>query len=132
MQKKVDLIIKITFLFIIVVFVLVFSYACSPIGRGMINLNDYFVQRVDDRTNYSTLKEVEDTARAMISSYESDRLSYEQYKDSENENQLSWAMQAKNRANKTASVYNNYILKNRFIWRDNIPDDIKLELKIIE
>ena len=35
------------------------------------------------------------------------------------------------RANKTASSYNNYILANSYIWKDNIPADIYNELPII-
>lgn len=47
----------------------------------------------------------------MISSYNSDKLIYEQYKDSDDEEKQNWAEQAKMRANKTANTYNNYILK---------------------
>ena len=36
------------------------------------------------------------------------------------------------RANKTASTYNNYLLENSFIWEDNIPEDIKYQLEVIE
>ena len=90
------------------------------------------MQKVDDVTNYETIKEVEDTCRAMISSYESDKLTYEQYKDSDNEEKQSWAEQAKMRANKTATTYNNYILKNSFVWKDNVPSDIYMKLEIIE
>lgn len=43
-----------------------------------------------------------------------------------------WAAQAKMRANKTASSYNNYILQNNFVWKDNIPKDIRTTLDIIE
>ena len=68
----------------------------------------------------------------MISSYESDKLTYEQYKDSDNEEKQSWAEQAKMRANKTASTYNNYILKNEFVWNDNVPEDIYMELETID
>ena len=107
-------------------------YACSPIGRGVINGNQYLVQKVDDRTNYKTLREVEDTARAMISSYESDKLMYEQYRDASTEEQRSWSMQARTRANKTAAVYNNYILKNSFVWKSGVPADIKDKLEPIQ
>lgn len=68
----------------------------------------------------------------MIASYESDKLMYEQYKDSDNQEKQSWAEQAKIRANKTASTYNNYILKNSFLWGDNIPKDILEELQYLE
>lgn len=46
--------------------------------------------------------------------------------------QRSWADQAKMRANRTAANYNNYILKNSYVWSGNIPDDIMSELKPIE
>ena len=106
--------------------------SCTPSGRSMFNKHFYEVQKVNDATNYKTLKEVEDTCRAMISSYETDKLTYEQYKDSDNEEKQSWAEQAKMRANKTATSYNNYILKNSFVWKDNVPYDIRMELSIIE
>lgn len=107
-------------------------FSLTPYGRGVINTYEYNMQKVDDVTNYKTIKEVEDTCRAMISSYESDKLTYEQYKDSDSEEKQGWSEQAKMRANKTASSYNNYILKNSFVWKDNIPNDIYIELQIID
>lgn len=95
------------------------------------NKVDYIDQKIDDATNYETLKKVEDTCRSMISSYNSDKLTYEQYKDSTNEEKQSWAEQAKMRANKTASTYNNYILKNEYVWKGNVPPDIYATLPYI-
>ena len=89
------------------------------------------VQTADDATNYETRKQVEDTCRAMIASYEADRMTYEQYKDSSITEQLSWAEQAKMRANRTASTYNNYILENSYVWADNVPEDIDGELEYL-
>lgn len=129
---------------IIVVIVTLFALmtvAISVTGCGAVlrwastgygNTVEYFDRKIDDATNYETKKKVEDTCRAMISSYESDKLTYEQYKDSSNEEKQSWAEQAKMRANKTASTYNNYILKNEFVWNDNIPADIYMQLEIID
>ena len=96
------------------------------------NQVEYVDQKIDDATNYETRKTVEDSCRAMIASYEADKLTYEQYKDSENDEQRSWADQAKMRANRTATNYNNYILKNSYVWSGNIPEDILAELPIIE
>ena len=101
-------------------------------GTGYGNTVEYVDRKIDDATNYETKKKVEDACRAMISSYESDKLTYEQYKDSDNEEKQSWAEQAKMRANKTASTYNNYILKNEFVWNDNVPADIYMELETID
>ena len=104
----------------------------TPAGRGIVNTYLFNVQKVDDATNYKTIKKVEDTCRAMISSYESDKLTYELYKGSDNAEKQSWAEQAKMRANKTASTYNNYILENSFVWKDNVPTDIYTNLPYIE
>lgn len=107
-------------------------FSATPAGVAMWNTWFHAVQKADDDTNYQTRKKVEDTCRSMIASYESDRLTYEQYKDSENEEKQSWAEQAKMRANKTASSYNNYILENSYVWQNNVPNDIDYELKYIE
>lgn len=103
-------------------------FGVTPAGRGVWNSWFHEVQEVDDRTNYDTIKKVEDTCRAMIATYEADRLMYEQYKDSDDEEEQDWAAQAKMRANRTASTYNNYILENNYVWADNVPSDIYMEL----
>lgn len=96
------------------------------------NKVDYVDQKIEDATSYETRKQVEDSCRAMVSSYEADKLTYEQYKDSEVKEEVSWANQAKMRANRTAANYNNYILKNFYVWDGNVPDDIMMELEVIE
>lgn len=96
------------------------------------NQVNYIDQKIDDSTNYETRKKVEDSCRAMVSSYEADKLTWEQYKDSESSEQRSWADQAKMRANRTAANYNNYILKNSYVWSENIPNDILSQLRPIE
>lgn len=107
-------------------------FGATPSGRAAWNNWFHDVQKADDSTNYETLKQVEDTCRAMISSYNSDKFTYEQYKDSDNEEKQSWAEQAKMRANKTASTYNNYILKNSYVWKNNVPADIYMTLAYIQ
>lgn len=104
---------------------------CTHAGRAAWNLWFGSVQKVDDATNYETRKNVENTCRAMIASYEADKLIWEQYKDSDNPEKQGWAEQAQMRANKTAATYNNYILENSYIWNNNIPNDIKQELPYI-
>lgn len=106
-------------------------FGCTPTGRNLWNEYTQALKKADEN-QYESRKQVEDTARAMISSYESDVLIYEQYKDSDNEEEVSWANQAKIRANRTASSYNEYILKNSYVWEDNIPSDIRHELPIVE
>lgn len=107
-------------------------FRATPVGKAMWNSWFHKVQEADDNTNYDTLKKVEDTCRAMISSYEADALIYEQYKDSTNAEKQSWAEQAKMRANKTAASYNNYILENSYVWQNNVPRDIKYTLEYIK
>lgn len=113
-------------------FVLIFFFVANPLG--VMSWNSWFglVQRADDATNYKTLKQVEDTCRSMIASYEADRLTYEQYKNSEDDESQSWAEQAKMRANRTASTYNNYILENSYVWSGNVPEDIDMELDYLK
>lgn len=107
-------------------------FGATPMGKALWNNWFHEVQKVDDATNYKTLKKVEDTCRAMISSYNADKLTYEQYKDSDNEEKQEWAEQAKMRANKTASTYNNYILENEYVWKGNVPSDIRNNLPYID
>lgn len=122
---------QITIIVIALIFLLVIGYYTSPAFRTMINTELYAVQKADDATNYNTIKKVEDTCRSMISSYNADVLTWEQYKNSDGEQRL-WADQARMRANKTASTYNAYILQNSFVWANNVPNDIKSELPIVE
>lgn len=87
------------------------------------------VLKARDSANYETQKKVEDTARAMIASYKSDVQMYHTYLAA---GETSLAIQAKLRANKTAAEYNEYVLKNRFIWETNVPNDIDQELVYLE
>lgn len=107
-------------------------FFATPTGTAMRNTWFGTVQRVDDATLYSTQKKVEDTCRSMIASYNADKLAYEQYKDSDSEEKQSWAEQAKMRANRTASSYNNYVLENSFVWSGNVPGDISSALPYLE
>lgn len=115
----------------LIVIGIVLFFIITPSGRKTANEWAYELYKVDETTMYSMRKQVEDTCRAMISSYTSDKLTYEQYKDSGDKEKVSWAEQAKMRANKTAASYNEYILKNSYVWNNNIPADIKTELEYI-
>jgi hypothetical protein len=118
--------------FAIIIIGLPIFFNATPTGKSLWNSWFHSVQVADDNTNYETKKKVEDTCRSMISTYNSDKLIYEQYKDSDNAEKASWAEQAKMRANKTASSYNNYVLKNKYVWKNNVPDDIFMTLPYIE
>ena len=105
-------------------------FGLTKTGRAVWNEWRYGLEKIDEKT-YENQKKVEDTCRAMISSYTQDKLVYEQYKDSEVEEERSWANNAKIRANNTAATYNNYILKNSYVWKGNVPNDIYTNLEYI-
>lgn len=123
---------KIIIASVLIVLGLILFFTITSTGRSIWNKNMYEVQKADDSTRYETRKHVEDTCRSMISSYTSDKMTWEQYKDSTNEEKQSWAEQAKMRANKTAASYNEYVLKNSFVWDGNIPKDISEKLDYIQ
>lgn len=107
-------------------------FTLTPTGRGVWNKYEHTMQKVDDATKYETRKQVEDSCRAMISSYTADSMTYQQYKDSDSSEKQGWAEQAKMRANKTAAAYNEYVLKNSYVWEGNVPPDIRSELAYIQ
>ena len=118
---------------ILIALVLMAAFFCiTPVGVALRNSYGFAVQKVDDATRYETRKKVEDTCRAMIANYEADRISYEQYKQSDDAEKQGWAEQAKMRANRTAASYNEYYLKNSFVWSGAVPSDIKGSLPYLE
>ena len=120
----------VTIISVILIGAIIF-FGFTPGGRSVWNSYTHSLEKADEN-QYETKKQVEDTARAMIASYKSDVATYEQYKESDNEEKQSWAEQAKMRANRTANSYNEYILKNSYVWEDNIPSDIDYSLPIYE
>lgn len=118
---------------ILITLVLMAAFFCiTPVGVALRNSYGFAVQKVDDATRYETRKKVEDTCRAMIANYEADRISYEQYKQSDDTQKQGWAEQAKMRANRTAASYNEYYLKNSFVWSGAVPSDIRGSLSYLE
>lgn len=123
---------KIFGIVLILAAVLLVLFIVSPEIAGIFNKKAYEVQKVVDVTNYETLKRIEDTALNMITNYGSDKLFYEQYVNSAKSEEQSWAMQAKARANRTAIMYNIYITENHYLWKDGLPDNLKIKLPTIE
>ena len=115
---------------LIAIGVLMVLSSCTGIYKWATDMESEF--REIDETSYASRKAVEDTCRAMAASYEADRLTYEQYNNSDSAEERGWATQAKMRANKTAATYNNYIVKNSFVWNGNIPRDILAMMDYIE
>lgn len=108
---------------------LIFFYG-TPKGQELITAYRYDVGRATE-DSYANRKKVEDTCRAYIASYNADKLGYEQYKDSEDVYYKNLAQSYRQRANQTAVTYNEYFLKNSYVWKDNIPSDIVSRLEII-
>ena len=118
---------------ILITLVLMAAFFCvTPVGVALRNSYGFAVQKADDATRYETRKKVEDACRAMIANYEADRISYEQYKQSDDAEKQGWAEQAKMRANRTAASYNEYYLKNSFVWSGAVPSDIRGSLPYLE
>lgn len=120
-------------LMVVLVIVAVVSvlWALAPSIVDGMNQWAYDVRKADDATSYESLKRVEDACRAMIASYEADKLTYKQYRNSDSAEQRSWAAQAMMRANKTAAIYNEYVLKNSFAWAGNVPNNVRTGLDVI-
>lgn len=114
---------------------LILSITFIPSARQAFNEYAFGMKRIDEETNYQNRKMVEDTARSMIANYEFAKSEYELYKpycDTDDKDRCQRSLDAKTSANKTASNYNNYILKNRYLWDKNLPGDIYIELEVIE
>lgn len=108
--------------------VAIIFFSLTPVGRKVFLGYDSAMQKAEE-VSYRTRKDVEDTCRSMIASYTADVNIYKLYKDSENINQKNYADSALIRAINTATQYNEYILKNSFVWSDNVPGDIYMKLE---
>ena len=119
-------------LILLILVIIIVSFLTKPWSVFIHNKYEGIIKEVDSATNWETLHEVEDSCRAMMSSYQADILIYNQYKNSEDKEQRNWASQAQIRANRTAAQYNEYILKNNYVWKYGVPNDIRSELEYIE
>lgn len=118
-------------LILLVLVLIIIGFLTKPWNVFVHNKYEGLIKEVDSATNWETLHEVEDSCRAMMSNYQADVLTYQQYCNSEIAEHRSWAEQARMRANRTAAQYNEYILKNNYVWKYGIPDDIEQELPYI-
>ena len=106
-------------------------FGATPVGRQIITGYNYDMEKAGEN-NYDNRRMVEEQCRSYIASYKADKLGYEQYKDSESELERSWAQSYKQRANRTAATYNEYMTKNSYVFKGNIPWDIPLSLAYLE
>ena len=110
---------------LLVIAIIFFGFV--PAGRRVLLGYDFAMQKAGE-VSYQNRKDVEDTCRSMIASYKADVNIYNLYKYSENTNQKNYADSALIRAINTATQYNEYVLKNSFVWSDNVPADIYMSL----
>ena len=118
-------------LILLILILIIVGFLTKPWNVFVHNKYEGLIKEVDSATNWETLHEVEDSCRAMMSNYQADVLTYQPYCNSAIAEQRSWAEQARMRANRTAAQYNEYILKNNYVWKYGIPDDIEHELPYI-
>ena len=111
---------------------LILYFVATPSGRMKCNNYEHSLKKADDATLYETKKKVENTCRSMIASYTTDKNIYILYINSESEEERTWAKEAMIRANRTAATYNEYILKNNYVFENNIPNDIYRELQYLQ
>lgn len=121
-------IVVITVIAVLAVVAVLFFGLTAP-GREIWNNYTHGLHKADE-VSYETRKTVEDTARSYISSYNADVAIYQSYKNSEDENMKQYAETAKIRAIRTATTYNEYILKNSYVWQNNVPADIYKTLDV--
>lgn len=111
-------------------------FGATPTGKAMWNNWFHDVQKADDATNYETRKQVEDTCRSMIATYIKDKAEYEAnmrlYETTGDEYYLEVATGYRQQANSTASTYNNYVLKNSYVFEGNVPADIYMTLEMLK
>jgi len=86
----------------------------------------------DYNTDYDSMRQIEETLRSYIASYEADKVIYETNCDLNTKESIALANAARSRANRTAATYNQFYLKNSYIWKDNIPADICAELEYLQ
>lgn len=106
-------------------------FGATPAGRQIITGYNYDMEKAGEN-NYDNRRMVEEQCRSYIASYKADKLGYEQYKDSDSELERSWAQSYKQRANRTAATYNEYMTKNSYVFKGNIPWDLPLSLAYLE
>lgn len=105
------------------VLLLFMYFVFTPEGKEIWSRYQHTMHKTDEITDKQR-KEVENTCRALIASWESDIQIYEQYKNSESKEEREIAEQAKLGANETADEYNKYILNNGYVWNGQMPWDI--------
>jgi len=107
--------------------VAVIFFTATPMGRSLWNDYTHGLNKADEN-NYETRKQVEDTARSYLADYNADVDIYRAYCNSSNPDKQEYAEAARIRAIRTANSYNEYLRKNSYVWKDNMPSDLPYTL----
>ena len=120
---------------VIIATILVIAFLV-PGTRTIINEYVFGIKRIDEQINYNNRKSVEDTARSTIVNYNTYKNEYETYKKycdiPYEKNKCQRSLDSKLLANQAVQQYNEFIQKNRFIFKDNLPPDIPYSLEKID
>lgn len=126
-----------TFVIIIAIAGIGFTIYINYVPAGIEWWTEYQATREKaGEDTYENKKKVEDAARALIVSYESNLQDYEDAVElcaaNSESAYCSLKVTYKSRVNDAAIRFNEYMLENSFIWEDNIPEDIDRELPLID
>ena len=113
----------ITILSVVLIAAIVF-FGFTPVGRGVFSRYEHDLTKEEQDNNYANRKAVEDSARATLTDYNRNLALYNQYKDDESDFGKQMAAAYKTQAITDATKYNDYITKNRYLWKDNLPPDL--------
>ena len=119
-------------IFCLIIFGAVLYFTLYPKGVETKNEYEAMLKDADYNTNYDSVRQIEETLRSYAASYEADKITYEINKDATDKESIALAKAARSRANRTAATYNQFYLKNSYIWEDNIPADIRAELEYLQ
>lgn len=116
---------------LIIVFALTALYFARPSIVAFTNKQDAKVIEAHNKTSAKVKKQVEDTARAHMATYTSDKLAWENSKNSKDPDKQYIAESYLTRMNTSAAIFNEYMRKNSHVWEGNIPSDIDIELPYV-
>lgn len=87
--------------------------------------------RLDHQTNIEISLQREREARALVSQWTASFLRWEQFKDSDRDNERDWANAAMMEANRLASVFNIMMLDHSTDWYVQIPEGLQESIPTI-
>lgn len=100
-----------------------------PAGHAWISGYSASLEKAEKNNNYAAQKKAEDGARSIMVQYNTDKGTYELYRDyPADSEQFGWAQSSRIRVNASVNQYNEYMQKNSFIWAGNIPKDLPEKL----